>query len=686
MYEQIFKTAVALSLLATSSHVALAQSLTQSDQSTSEPEEIIVSSDRLPLRAVGQKVVPVVLADQATLRVDSALGSIPGVGLFRRANSFTAHPTTQGLSMRGVGANAAGRTLVTLDGIPQNDPFGGWIYWSGYQGASIATARVRRGGSPGAFGAQALAGAVDLVTAPKNAVSGFYGSDNSFGVNGSVVLYAPHGDFTLDGGYFETDGDFLFDEADRGTVDVRAASDAYSLGGAYTHRFSSETSLTARLRVYGENRVNGLSLSVNETDAVETSLRLLHEATDGPSYEVTAYYRERDFSNVFVSARDGRTSERPVLDQFDVPGWGAGFLARVQFNGFELGVDGRRMSGETNERFRNLGGGFTRQRQAGGDQWILGGYGEYAASGDWGELSVTARLDRWRTYNGERSEINIADGSSVRNDTVPNRADWIGSGRIGYERELTGAVGLRAAAFKSWRLPTLNEYYRPFRVVNDITEANPDLRSERLYGIELGFDYQPLNTVSASVTVFRNWLNDGVGNITVGFGPGFFPLGGFVPGGGVLRQRANVDRTTIDGVELEGRIDLDGGFQLTGQYLYARARITAFDANPTLVGNRPVQTPRHSATASLSQNLDAGFWRIEARYAGNQFDDDLNTRRLGDVFTVNVGAGFNVVDGVRLTANAENLFNARVVSALSSTGLATIAQRRFMRVGMDVEF
>ena len=517
-------------------------------------------------------------------------------------------------------------------------------------------------------------------------VSGFYGADDSFAVNGSAVFYAPHGDFTLEGGYFETDGDFLFDEEDRGPVDVRAASEAYSIGGSYAHKFSANTTLTARARFYGEDRVNGLSLAPNETDGYEVSLRLLHEPAEGAKYEVTTYYRERDFSNTFVSARDERTTERAVLDQFDVPGWGAGFLARVQYGGFEFGLDGRRMNGETNERFRNLGAGFTRVRRAGGDQFILGGYGEYAASGDWGEFSATFRLDRWRTYNGERVETSLEDGSSVREDDVPNRSDWIGSGRIGYERNLTGAINFRSAAFKSWRLPTLNEFYRPFRVVNDITEANPDLRPETLYGIEFGFDYQPLNTVSASVTYYRNWFHDAVGNVTIGFGPGFFPLGGFVPGGGVLRQRANIDRTTVDGVELAGRIELDGSLTLEGQYLYARSRITRFDNNPALVGNRPVQTPRHSATASIAQTVAGGFWRIEARYAGEQFDDDLNTRRLDDIFTVNAAAAYAVTDGVRLTANVENLFNARVVSAVASSGLETIAQRRFMRVGLEVSF
>lgn len=669
-----------LSLLTTLNPAASAQD-TQADI-----EEISITSDRLPVRVVAQSVVDVDVRNQATFRLDSALGSVPGLGLFRRANSFTAHPTTQGLTMRGVGANAAGRTLVTLDGIPQNDPFGGWIYWSGYQGVSIANARVRHGGSPGAYGAQALAGAVDLSTEPRNALSAFYGSDDTFAVDGSAVFFAPHGDFTVEGGYFETDGDFLLAAADRGTVDARAASEAYSVGGSYKHKFSADTSLTARARFYGEDRVNGFSLAVNETDGYDLSLRLLHEPTNGAKYELTAYYRERDFANVFASARDERTTERAVLDQFDVPAWGAGFLARVQIGEFEFGLDGRRMSGETNERFRNLGAGFTRQRRAGGDQWIIGGYGEYATSGDWGELSATVRLDRWRTFNGERIETSLEDGSSVRDDIVPNRSDWIGSGRIGYERNLTGAITFRSAAFKSWRLPTLNEYYRPFRVVNDITEANPNLSPESLYGIEAGFDYQPLNTVSASVTYFRNWFHDAVGNVTIGFGPGFFPLGGFVPPGGVLRQRANIDRTTVDGIELAGRIELGGSLTLEGNYLYSRARITRFDANPALEGNRPVQTPRHAATASATQSFEGGFWRIEARYAGEQFDDDLNTRRLDDIFTFNAAAGFDVRDGIRLTANVENLFDAKVVSAVTAGGLETIAQRRFVRVGFEASF
>src|SRR5687767_6492430 len=66
---------------------------------------------------------PAVLADDVLRR-------LPSFSLFRRTSSIAAHPTTQGVSLRGIGPSGVSRTLVLLDGVPFNDPFGGWVYWS----------------------------------------------------------------------------------------------------------------------------------------------------------------------------------------------------------------------------------------------------------------------------------------------------------------------------------------------------------------------------------------------------------------------------------------------------------------------------------------------------------------------------------------------------------------------------
>ena len=653
------------------------------------PDEIIVAASRLSFADKGQQQVVVYPAEGTSTRLDQLLKSVPGVGLFRRADSFSAHPTIQGLSMRGVGANGAGRVLVTLDGVPLNDPFGGWIYWSAFDPQTIAELRVQAGGGAGAFGAQALAGSLDMrsvsVQSDQNSISGWVGENDAYQVTGVLTQEYDNVGLSLQAGRQKTDGEFLLAENQRGPIDARAASEI-NHASAKVEWQGDAVKAVANIRYYKEQRVNGLSLALNETEAVDVSLKLSGEGSGLKAWELVSYYRTRDFANMFVSARDDRTVERPVLDQFDVPAWGAGMLARVQFDGFEVGVDARRMSGETNERFRNLGAGFTRQRRAGGDQWIVGLYGEHEGSSDKTSYSATVRVDKWRTFNGERLETNIVDGSLVRSDDVPSRGDWIWSGRFGLEHELTGAVDVGASAYKSWRLPTLNEYYRPFRVVNDITEANSDLVPEKLYGIEVGFDYQPLNTAKLSATLFRNWLQDGVGNVTIGFGPGFFPLGGFVPAGGVLRQRANIDRAITDGLEVEGQLQLQNGWDISTRYLYARARITKFEARPELVGMRPVQTPRHSVTLAARYSVEKVSFNSELRYASGQYDDDLNTRRLGGIVTVNAAAAYRLKDKVSITANVENLFDAKVISAVTATGLETLAQRRFARIGLEVGF
>jgi outer membrane receptor protein involved in Fe transport len=689
MYVQILKTQAAKSLLKT---LLVSVSVTSPlfALSSAEIEEINVTGGRLPVLEVGQSVTVVDTEFQPALRLDEALKQVPGIGLFRRANSLTAHPTTQGLSLRGIGANAAGRTLVTLDGVPLNNPFGGWIYWSSIDPRSIGEARVLKGGSASAFGPQALAGTVALTSRVPEESGGYvaaeYGSFDSISLNGAASIVGDKGYITLEGGYFETEGSFLFSEEQRGSIDVRAASDAERIGLRGAYELSDETDVFFTARYYGESRVNGLSAALNETDGLDASVRLVHDAATGADWEIVAYYRTNDFANVFASARDDRTTERPVLNQFDVPGSGGGILARVKFDALELGIEGRRASGETNEQFRNLGAGFTRLRVAGGDQWTIGVFADYLHEASWGELSVSTRLDRYRTFNGSRVETDLADGSEVRNDDVPNQGDFQFSGRVGLRHEISPAVDFKAAAYRSWRLPTINEFYRPFRVVNDITEANANLVPEKLYGVELGFSYEPLNTVRGSITYYRNWLEDGVGNVTVAFGPGFFPLGGFVPAGGVLRQRANIDRTRIDGVEVNGELDVATNWTLIGRYQYANARITSFDDNPGLIGNRPVQTPRHVAYAAARHVFSKGWLTLEGRYSSGQFDDDLNERRLDAIFTVNASLGFRITDSVTLTGAIENLFDAEVISAVTATGLETIAQRRFWRIGLEASF
>ena len=95
-------------------------------------ESVSVTAYRTPLGDLESPVSTRVLTTQdlqqtAPITLDGELRQIPGVETFRRSSSLVANPSSQGLSLRGLGSTSASRTLVTEDDVPLNDAFAGWI-------------------------------------------------------------------------------------------------------------------------------------------------------------------------------------------------------------------------------------------------------------------------------------------------------------------------------------------------------------------------------------------------------------------------------------------------------------------------------------------------------------------------------------------------------------------------------
>ena len=106
------------------------------------------------------------LQESPGTNLDDRLRDVPGFSLFRRSSSLVANPTTQGISLRGIGSSGASRTLVLWDGIPANDPFGGWVYWTQFVPDEIGRAEISRGAATSIFGDRAMSGAIGLFSRP----------------------------------------------------------------------------------------------------------------------------------------------------------------------------------------------------------------------------------------------------------------------------------------------------------------------------------------------------------------------------------------------------------------------------------------------------------------------------------------------------------------------------------------
>ena len=662
-------------------------------------ETIVVTASRAE-QELGQVTssVSVLSGDElrasASLALDDTMRRVPGFSLFRRNSSMVAHPTSQGVSLRGIGPSGVSRTLVLLDGLPLNDPFGGWIYWGRVGRESLDRIEVVRGGGSSLWGNSALGGVIHLVTAtppesgPGLSLSALAGDHGVLSGDAWFGQGFENASLTLSARSFDMDGYPVVRDDQRGPIDVDAFSEQTSVGGRLTFSAGESVQIAIGGDNLSEDRGNGTPLTGNDTDL--TSFRLSADVVSGrgDTWTVRGFTHEQEFASRFSAQQVDRSSERPALDQFlvdsEATGLGAQWEGEVGAGLWVAGAEWRSVDGATNEDFFYTTQ-FNRRRMAGGDQSITGAYVQRRA--EFGErltLELGARIDRWQTGSGSRLEINKADGSIRRDDMFEDREETAASPRIGFLYALDLGWSLRGSVYASFRAPTVNELYRPFRVRNDITEANETLEPERLSGIEFGaVRYQGGSRLS--LNAFVNRVENPIANVTLASIPSsrFFAPCGFVPGGGSCRQRLNLDRTRIQGLEAEFRQRLGDDWRLDVSYLYSKAEVDSAVEFPELEGKRLAQTPEQSASLGLEySNPEVLQARLGLRFVGEQYEDDLNTRPLSSFAVVDLSAARALSSRWHVFAGFENLLDEEVQVGISGTGLVTIGAPRMVHVGV----
>jgi len=650
-----------------------------------EAETIVVTAPRLP-EAAGERVYSALPIDpealEEALRLDRALSIAPAANLFRRNDSGAANPTVQGLSLRAVGPSGAGRALVTLDGVPQHDPFGGWVIWGGLPPELIARANIIRGAGAGPYGAGALTGVVDLTerSAPGLSLRAEGGERDYVRVGGVGVA----GDDALSAllaASIEHDDGWIPTREGRGAADAPLWRDA-AAGAVRVQTMRGPVLISARLSGYSEERGSGLVGAGSTADGAALNLTLVQQPrADAMGWRVQAWARESDMSNTFVAVAPDRSTTTPAAAQYATPALGWGVNAALRWTNAEVGVDVRANEGETRELFFYSGGAFTRSRIAGGETFSAGAYAEsWRTFGDT-LVSGGVRLDWWRATDGERTERVIATGAPVLEVTPEDRSAWAPTARIGARRAF-GDVYLRGAAYAGFRPPTLNELHRPFRVGNDVTEANPALDPERLYGVDAAIGAER-EALSWSLGVFAVTLVDPITNVTLGVGPGVFPPGVNVPAGGAYRQRLNAGQIDAIGVEADARGAWSERVSWRAALSYTDAEVDGGDDAPQLTGLRPAQAPQWSATAGVVWRAwEGGALSADARYESARFDDDLNTRRLAPALTLDVRFEQDVSDNAAMFLALDNALDAEIETGATADDVTLYGAPRALRIGL----
>lgn len=622
-----------------------------------------------------------------SLAVDDTLRTEPAFSLFRRTGSLTANPTAQGISLRGLGPSGASRSLVLLDGVPLNDPFGGWVAWTKLPKLALNSAEIVRGGGSGAWGNAALGGAVQLRTSPRignhGTVEALVGDFDTRGgeINATTSASDGRNHVAVNAAAFATDGVGLV--RDPGAIDRPADLDYQRAQVSWLTVLPAHIDLLLTARLYAEDRGNGTPLQRNASEEAFLSAKLSSAPSPSTFWSATLYAQDQSFSSFFTSIDPTRTTETPALDQYDVPATAAGSAFTFTWGApaddtvTTLGVDTRYVRGETREAFFFVAPDFTRDRRAGGEQAFVGLFARHDRMlTNTLRASAGARVDCWQTTDGFRHERDTTTNTVLLDQHFPDRDGVEFSPNLGLVWQPAPDFRARASAYQAFRVPTLNEYHRPFRVGPVTTNANPDLAPETLTGFETGLDLgRPSAPFGASLTAFVNDLRDAVTNVTL------------VPG--VLRERRNLDRVRVQGLEAALRARPHASLQLEAAYLFTDARVIdpGSAAPASLEGNRLAQVPRHTVTTSVHWSAPfAVQLTARARWFSVQFEDDENTLRLAPAATVDLGVSRRFGARWELFLAIENLFDTEVQTGRTATGVVSIAPPRWSRAGVRYDW
>ena len=609
------------------------------------------------------------------LTTDDKLRNVAGFSLLRRSGSQTANPTSQGVSLRGLGANGASRALVLVDGIPLNDPFGGWIYWARVPQSSLSEVQLVPGGVSALYGSDALGGVVNLETRSAvqtdASVEGSYGNKNAPFGSGWGALRMGSWALSAGGEGFRTDGYIAVPQDMRGSVDTPVNSQ-YGSGNVRIERmFGERGRIFLNGELYGEDRHNGTPLQVNDT-----TIRQLAFGTDWASasaglFTLRLYGGTQNYHQTFSSIALDRDSESLTNLQY-VPVQQMGMLAQwskqiVPRFTLLAGLDGLYVQGFSNETSYS-GGKPAANLSNGGTQESLGAFleGIVQITKKW-SVTLSGREDLWSNLDASSSRIPVVGKPTLVN--YPDRGQNAFSPRLSTAYNLTENVTLYVAGYRSFRAPTLNELYRSFRVGNVQTAANPFLRAEHFTGVDAGARAKVSSKVSIHGNFFWGQTTDPVANVTLFSTPQL-----------ITRMRENLGRTQSVGFQAGTEIQFTSRIALSCTYQFTDSTVIDFPADPTLVGNWIPLVPHNEFVFQGTWAAPAKlFVAVQGRTAGNEFDDDQNRLPLGSYFVLSTTVSRPLPKGFDVYFQGENLTNSQY--DIGRTPVVTLGQPILARVG-----
>ena len=596
MYKLFFTTS--LIALVAGSGVSVAQ------DAPAKQETVLSTIVVTPLRresALASATASVTVIDRAsiekapTLDLLQLLRSYAGVSVV----NYGGMGASSSLSLRGMGST---RTLVLVNGVRVSSATSGTATLSNIPLESIERVEIAKGPHSSAYGADAIGGVINIITREGGSCG------NGKVMCGSVTagVSYPWGAFTnadvrgeKDGTTFAIGGSLIgtrgYDFTYPTTWGHEPDDDGF-LRGSFNFNLAKRFDW-GKLYADGQfsrGRSQYDSLGSNETDATtfngKLGARLDHSEDWFTTLEVShGFDRSKSFRDNVAGSEVYQTRRTGVLAQTE--------------KSFETGALDHTLL---------FGGEFYREN-------VVVRPTNYGTT----ERDVASAFAQ---YSLGYEDLHFDSG--LRYDYNEQFGDAL-TYNVGAAYDLTDDLTLRTSWGTGFRAPSFNDLYYPLDGWG--MHGNPNLRPEHSKSLEAGLTWEVLDGTKLDVSVYRNWLKDGI-------------VWGWVQPDNISRMQVtglevSVNHTVNDRLSLNGAIDWrDPRDESTNKYI---ANIERFKANAGFT---------FAATEALS--ID-----VSAIYGSGAFTNAANTARLDSYVTVDTSAIYKFDEQSSVKLAAENLFD-----------------------------
>lgn len=679
-------------------------------------EDMDVSTTVIPREAIRQ-------APQT--QVEQIVSRIPGVFALQRP-AGQLHPTAQVFSIRGFGTTTNVNTLLMVDGVPVNDPFFRTIDWGQIPKDTIERIEViRGGGATSLWGNLAMGGIVNIVTRDpvpgERRVSASYGSNASTTLDLAGTLLANDRlkvgvNLGLAGtdGYMQVPAEYRNPYMTRTesradnllltTILTPSAASRYYLK-AQAHRSKEEGLVWAPTRnewdsyrlVAGGSTRFASGASVNLAGWLSRGTMATKNAGQSPSYSNLAPQLAVPFVSQ-VEAAKYRSAGASAFWQRDL-----GAIADLK-----VGADFRLVKAvDRIELFSPVA--RTAAIAARGEHRFQGLF----AQGTWRPASIPLdvtlglRQDFWQAVGASVTGDIFATGSVLSNP-VDDASYSRFNPRLGARYFVTPEIDLRAAVYRNFAAPGMNQMYRSFVTGTSYTATSPDLRPQTNTGREIGIGFRRPG-IEVSFTLFDNELRnfiDFVPLCTTAAACDPLIAGTGLAAGSITRvnRYVNAGTAVFRGAELIGSFEATPSLRLRGGLTRTIAHLKSSDFT-TPESNPPAPVDRQIGQVPKWMLTLGGSWDATPRLSlaadlkvfPDYWNNTAHTQRNDGAALLDVGAIWRWRPGMEFWASIQNLtdrgYHDQGVttttidgSTVSPSSIPALGMPRTITVGFRAEF